>query len=59
MLFLRTDESIRKRILVHIAAEYSNNPLRCSRNENDSPIFEILNVCDEFGILNINEGYDK
>ena len=56
LLFLRTilvmsDDAICKRMLVHKAAVYTEHQFISSRNEVDSPIFEILNVCKEFGIL--------
>ena len=46
-----SDDAICKRMLVHKAAVYIEHHLNSSRNEFDSPIFEILNVCKEFGIL--------
>ena len=58
LLFLRsilimTDDAICKRILGHQSSLYSLDPVRFARNESDSPIYDILNVCDEFGILNM------
>ena len=45
------DDAICKRILVNKANEYRNDPLKGARNEYSSPIFELLNVSKEFGIL--------
>ena len=58
MLFLRTiitmpDDAICKRVLVHKATEYRNDPLRGTRNTYNSPINELLNVSREFGILEL------
>ena len=58
MLFLRTiitmpDDAICKRVLVHKATEYRNDPLRGTRNAYNSPINELLNVSREFGILEL------
>ena len=56
LLFLRTilvmpDDAICKRMLVHKAAFYNDHQDILSRNESDSPICEILNVCKEYGIF--------
>ena len=56
LLFLRTilvmpDQAVCKRILVARSAIYREDPVTCSRNDYDSPIFEILNVSAELGIL--------
>ena len=58
LLFLRTilvmpDPAVCKRILVARSASYREDPVTCSRNIYDSPIFEILNVCSEFSILDL------
>ena len=56
LLFLRTilvmpDDAICKRMLTHKAEIYTEHQVTSARNEFDSPIFEILNVCKEFGIF--------
>ena len=48
-----TDDSICKRLLIHRTTVYNADLVKYSRNESDSPIFEILNVCEEFWILEI------
>ena len=57
-----SDDAICKRMLVHKAPVYTKHQFISSRNEVDSPIFEILNICKEFGILDkcvdmINGGF--
>ena len=56
LLFLRTilvmqEGCVCKRILVARVGIYRDNPNRCVTNENSSPIFDILNACLDFGIL--------
>ena len=56
LLFLRTitimkDECLYKKILQAGAARYNLDRNKGMRNENDSPIFDLLNVCREVGIF--------
>ena len=61
LLFLRTmmamyDDATCKQILISRSNEYQNDPVRCFRNEHNSPVYEILNICKEFGFLDLCMG---
>ena len=48
-----TDDAICKQILVHRTGEYQIDVPNSNRNEYNSPIFDILNTCREFDILDM------
>ena len=58
LMFLRTilvleNDAICKRILKERALEFSQNIPKARLNENDSPIFDILNTCIDTGLYDI------
>ena len=58
LLFLRTilvmhDDAICKQVLLARTASYFNNLEMGKRNAHSSPVFELLNTCADFGILDI------
>ena len=58
LLFLRTimvmtDDAICKQMLVHRTREYQIDVPKSNINEYNSPVFDILNTCKDFDILDI------
>ena len=58
LMFLRTittlnDDAICRKVLYVRAQAYAENVEMCKRNENNSPIFEILNVAHSVGLLDL------
>ena len=58
LLFLRTilvmhDDAVCKQVLLARTASYFNNLEMGKRNAHSSPVFELLNTCADFGILDI------